>query len=143
MNYTTVGNVAEKMLGYVEEGRTFQSDRITTVPVSHYLDPDRWAREMELIFKRVPLLLALTAELPTPGSYKAMEAIGMPILVTRDKDGKAHAFLNVCKHRGGPVANEGHGQCARFTCQYHGWTYSNDGRLLAVTDKDKFGELDK
>ena len=143
MNYTTVGNVAEKMLGYVEEGRTFQSDRITTVPVTHYLDPDRWAREMELIFKRVPLMLALTAELPTPGSYKAMEALGLPLLITRDKDGQVHAFLNVCKHRGGPVADEGRGHCARFTCQYHGWTYSNDGRLLVVTDKDKFGEINK
>ena len=143
MDYQTVGNVAEKMLAYVEDGSTYQSDKITTVPATHYTDPDRWTREMDLIFKRVPLMLALSAEVPAPGSYKAMEAVGMPILITRDKDAKVHAFLNVCTHRGGPLAEEGRGQCARFTCQYHAWTFSNDGRLLVVTDKDKFGDIDK
>jgi phenylpropionate dioxygenase-like ring-hydroxylating dioxygenase large terminal subunit len=143
MDYETVGNIAQIMLDYVEHGSTFQGQRVTTVPSDHYLDPERWAREMELIFKRVPLMLALSAELPAPGDYKAMDVMGRPILITRDKAGKAHVFFNVCAHRGAPVAAEGHGQCARFTCMYHGWTYSNDGRLLAVTEKNKYGELDK
>jgi phenylpropionate dioxygenase-like ring-hydroxylating dioxygenase large terminal subunit len=143
MDYQTVGNVAEAMLGYVEEGRTFQSDRITTVPASHYIDAARWSREMDLIFKRVPLMLALSAELPEPGSYKAMDALGLPILITRDAKGEIHTFLNVCQHRGAPVVGEGHGKCLRFTCLYHGWTYSNDGRLLVVTDAKNFGDIDK
>ena len=143
MDYKVVEDVAAKMLDYVETGSTFQTDRIMTVPAKNYTDPDMWKREMDLVFKRVPLMLALTAELPKPGDYKAMDALGLPVLITRDKDGKAHAFLNVCTHRGGPLADEGRGQCARFTCQYHGWTFSNDGRLLAVTDKEKFGDLDR
>ena len=143
MDYKTVGNVAEIMLHYVEEGRTFQSDKITTVAVGDYTNPERWQREIVLIFKRLPLLLALSAELPEPGSYKAMETVGLPVLITRDKAGSAHAFLNVCAHRGAPLAPEGHGHCARFTCKYHAWTYSNDGRLIAVTDKEKFGEFDR
>jgi phenylpropionate dioxygenase-like ring-hydroxylating dioxygenase large terminal subunit len=143
MNYDTIGSVAETMLDYVTEGRTFQSERITTVPADHYTDPVRWAREMELIFKKVPLMLALSAELPGPGAYKALDALGMPLLITRDGDGKVRAFLNVCQHRGAPVVADGHGKCSRFTCLYHGWTYSNDGRLLAVTDAKNFGEIDK
>jgi phenylpropionate dioxygenase-like ring-hydroxylating dioxygenase large terminal subunit len=143
MDYETVGNVAEIMLGYAEEGRTFQTDRITTVPARNYLDPERWQREMELIFKRVPLMLALSAELPAPGSYKTMDAVGMPLLITRDAEGRPHVFLNVCAHRGAPLAADEHGKCSRFTCTYHGWTYSNDGRLLAVTEGKKFGEIDK
>src|SRR4051812_7215510 len=98
MDYETIGNVAEIMLDYVENGRTFQTERITTIPAAHYLDPQRWQREMELIFKRVPLMLALSAELPEPGSYKAMEALGLPLLITRDKQGAAHVFFNVCSH---------------------------------------------
>jgi len=143
MDYGTVGDVAEIMLRYVEEGRTFQTDKITTVPARHYTDPHRWQREMDLIFKRVPLMLALSSELPETGSYKALEAVGLPILITRDKSGTAHAFFNVCAHRGAPVAAEGHGKCSRFTCPYHAWTYSNEGRLLAVTDTNKFGEFDR
>ncbi|HET8612247.1 MAG TPA: SRPBCC family protein [Sphingomonas sp.] len=143
MDHLDIGDVAETLLDYVEQGRTFQSDRITTVPADAYTDPDRWAREMDVIFQRVPLMLALSCELPEPGSYKAMEAMGKPVLITRDKQGRAYAFLNVCAHRGAPVVSEGHGQCARFTCQYHSWTYGLDGKLLAVADREKFGDIDK
>ena len=143
MDYETVGNAAAAMLDYVEHGRTYQSDRISTVAAANYLDPVRWQKEMDLIFKRVPLMLALSAELPEPGSYKAMEALGLPLLITRDKAGTAHVFFNVCSHRGAPVAAPGHGKCSRFTCSYHSWSYSNDGRLLAITDREKFGEIDR
>lgn len=143
MDYDTIGNVAATMLDYVEQGRTYQSDRITTVPAASYLDPGVWQREVELIFKRVPLMLALSAELPEPGSYKAMEAVGLPLLITRDKAGLARVFFNVCSHRGAPIAAEGHGKCSRFTCSYHAWSYSSDGRLLAVTEKEKFGDIDR
>ncbi len=143
MDHLEIGDVAETLLDYVEHNRTFQSNKITTVPAKAYTDPDQWAREMDLIFKRVPLMLALSCELPEPGSYKAMDAMGLPVLITRDKQGNAHAFLNVCAHRGAPVANDGHGKCARFTCKYHSWTYGLDGKLLAVADREKFGDIDK
>jgi len=143
MSLAAHGEVAQVLLDYVEQNRTFRTEQITRVPSVHYTDPERWSREMALIFKRVPLMLALTAELPNAGDYKAMTALGLPILITRGNDGTARAMLNVCSHRGAPVAADGHGRCARFTCTYHGWTYANDGRLLAVTDREKFGELDK
>lgn len=143
MNHLDIGSVAEVLLDYVEQDRTYQSDKITTVPSKSYTDPDLWAREMEVIFKRVPLMLALSCELPNPGTYKAMDAMGLPVLIVRDKTGDVRAFLNVCAHRGAPVADEGHGKCARFTCKYHSWTYGLDGKLLAVSDRQKFGEIDK
>jgi phenylpropionate dioxygenase-like ring-hydroxylating dioxygenase large terminal subunit len=143
MDHLDIGSVAETLLDYVEQDRTYQSDRITTVPSKAYTDPDQWAREIDLIFKRVPLMLALSCELPAPGDYKAMDAMGLPVLIVRDKKGEARAFLNVCAHRGAPVANDGHGNCARFTCKYHSWTYGLDGKLLAVSDREKFGEIDK
>ena len=143
MDRPDIGDIAEVLLDYVENDRTYQSDRITTVPTNAYFDKALWDREMETIFRKVPLLIAYTAELKEPGSYKAMDVMGLPILVTRDKQGIAHVFLNVCAHRGAPVAPDGHGQCARFTCKYHSWTYGLDGKLLAVADRAKFGDIDK
>ncbi len=143
MDRHDIGDIAEVLLDYVEHDRTFQSDKITTVPATVYTDPEQWAREMDLIFHRVPLMLALSCELPEPGTYKAMDAMGKPVLITRDKAGVAHAFLNVCSHRGAPVADDGHGKCSRFTCKYHAWTYGIDGKLLAVSDREKFGDIDK
>lgn len=143
MDHASIGDVAEKMLEYVETDSTFMTDTVMEVPSGSYTDPDQWGAEIELIFKRVPLMLALSCEMPNPGDYKAMEAVGLPILITRDRTGEVRAFLNVCSHRGAPVAPEGHGSCARFTCKYHGWTYGTDGTLIGISDRAKFGEIDK
>lgn len=137
-----LGDVAEIMLDYVENKKTFQTDKPMPVPTRSYTDNDQWRAEMELVFKRVPLMLAFTAELPNPGDYKTMDAVGLPVLISRGKDGMVRAFLNVCSHRGAPVA-EGKGNCARFTCKYHAWTYGQDGKLLAVSEAGTFGEVDK
>ena len=138
-----LAQIAETLLDYAENGKTFQTDKITTVPSGVYTDADLWQKEMDAVFKKLPLALAASAQLPEPGSYKAMEAVGLPILITRDKDGQAHAFLNVCAHRGAPVADEGCGHKSRFTCKYHGWTYTNDGKLIGVAEAHTFGDIDK
>jgi phenylpropionate dioxygenase-like ring-hydroxylating dioxygenase large terminal subunit len=145
MNRQRIGDVAEILLEYFEKNKTFQTDKIMTVPAASYTDPTQWRAEMELIFKRVPLMLALTCEMPKPGDYKAMEAVGLPILIARDKAGTVHAFLNVCAHRWAPVAAEGYGNCPRFrfTCPFHGWTYGIDGKLIGITDRAKFGDVDR
>ena len=137
------GNVAEVLLKHVEAGTTDQAEDTLRVPVANYLDPVRWQQEIDTIFMRLPLMLALTIELPKPGDYKAMDAVGKPVLITRSKDGKAHAFFNVCKHRGMHVAADGRGNCSRFVCQYHGWTYSNDGQLFGIAEGGNFGKVDK
>lgn len=143
MDHQAIGDIAETMLDYVENDKTFMTDKIMSVSTSSYTNADQWGAEMELIFKRVPLMLALTCEMPNPGDYKAMDAAGLPVLITRDKSGSVRAFLNVCSHRGAPVATAGHGNCPRFTCIYHGWTYGPDGKLIGVADPQKFGQIDK
>ncbi|AZI35706.1 putative iron-sulfur protein [Caenibius tardaugens NBRC 16725] len=138
-----IGDVAEIMLDYVENKKTHQTDKVLRVPTGSYTDPDQWRAEMELVFKRAPLMLAFTSELPNPGDYKAMEAVGVPVLINRAKDGTVRAFLNVCSHRGAPVANDGHGNCPRFTCKYHGWTFGQDGKLIGISEASTFGEVNK
>jgi phenylpropionate dioxygenase-like ring-hydroxylating dioxygenase large terminal subunit len=143
MDRQIIGDVAEAMLDYVENDKTFMTDKMLEVPTRSYTDPAVWHDEIEKIFKQVPLMLALTCEMPKPGDYKAMDACGLPVLISRDKAGVVRAFLNVCAHRGAPVAKTGHGNCPRFTCIYHGWTYGPDGKLIGVSDRPKFGDLDR
>src|SRR5690349_6803577 len=143
MNRQRIGDIAEILLGYYENRRTFQTDRIMSVPASTYEDADAWRAEIELIYERMPLMLAISCEVPRIGDYKAMEAVGHPVLVVRGKSGTVRAFLNVCAHRWAPVVAEGSGNCARFTCPFHGWTYSTEGTLIGVPDLAKFGEIDR
>ena len=138
-----VGNVAEIMLDYVENRKTYQGAGQMRVPTASYTDVQQWHREIDLVFRKVPLMLAFTAELPQPGDYKAMEAVGLPILINRDKAGTVRAFLNVCPHRGAPVAAEGHGNCPMFVCKYHGWSFNADGSLRAVAEASSFGAVDR
>jgi len=49
-----------------------------------------------------------------------------PVLVVRDTEGEARAFLNVCRHRGNLLCLADT-NAATFTCAYHGWTYRTTG----------------
>lgn len=135
-------NLARRLLTHVENGTTDSAEEVRHVPVQNYLDPVRWQREMDHIFKRLPLMLAFSCEMREPGDYKSLEVVGVPVLVVRGEDRVARAFIGVCSHRGTILTEEGKGQCDRFTCPYHGWTYDDRGQLLGVAGRRKFGEID-
>ena len=141
--YDAIGQEAEKMLEYVETGTTHSADASFEVPVSAYTDPEIFARERAEIFMKLPLLAGLSAEIPNPGDYKALEMLGKPVLITRRGDGSVAAMLNVCTHRGMILRPEGHGNARRFSCPYHAWTFGNDGKLIGAAEPHKFGPVCK
>ena len=118
-------------------------DEVLKVPASNYTSPDRFKLEVDRIFKRLPLMLAPTAELPNPGDYKTLEVAGIPVLLIRGQDGVVRSFINSCSHRGTNVATEDTGNARRFTCPYHGWTFAQTGELLAIASPQDFGKIDK
>lgn len=140
---TGLQKTAEILYDYAENKTTFQTDKLVTISSQAYLDSDQWEAEMDTIFMKLPLALASSAELRELNAYKAMDVLGLPVLITRGEDGKARAFLNVCSHRAAAVAPHGCGIKKRFSCEYHGWTYANDGRLLGVAEGHTFGDIDK
>ncbi|WP_311270453.1 SRPBCC family protein [Sphingobium sp. WCS2017Hpa-17] len=138
-----IGNEAARMLDFVESGTTDCAPETMAVPAAAYTDPAWFDREMSQIFLKLPLLAALTAEMPNPGDYKAMDLMGKPILITRKTDGSVAAMYNVCSHRGMILKPEGHGNAKRFSCPYHAWTFANDGKLIGVAEPKKFGTICK
>src|SRR5579859_6625241 len=71
-----------------------------TIPTSNYIDPARFEREMKAVFRRQPVLAAPSSLIGKAREYVAIDIAGMPVLVTRTKDGAVNAFANVCRHRG-------------------------------------------
>jgi len=59
-----INRSVDAMLTYVETQTTDQAADMLKVSARDYLDPDRFEREKALIFKRLPLMLALSIELP-------------------------------------------------------------------------------
>ncbi len=143
MTTTQLMDMARDGLAHARAGTIAKADGIFRVPASHYYDTERWQLEMSRVFRRLPLMLATSAELPEPGDYKAIEAAGVPILVVRDADGEIRAFVNSCAHRGAQVMPEGCGNAKRFTCPYHAWSYNHAGELTNIYTPADFGELDK
>jgi phenylpropionate dioxygenase-like ring-hydroxylating dioxygenase large terminal subunit len=113
-------------------------------PASVYTDPARAELEMERIFRRGPMLVALSSDLPDIGSFLATECAGLPLLLVRSEDGLVRGFVNICRHRGGRVAC-GKGTIGRaFKCPYHSWAYDLDGALLGQPlARDGFEGLDR
>jgi choline monooxygenase len=112
-----------------------------TLPFSWYSDEEVLRRERAAIFARSWQYAGRVEEISEPGSFLATDAGGVPILVTRDREGVLRAFLNVCRHRGA-VLTEGCGRRATIQCQYHAWTYELDGSLRTAPRSDREESFD-
>lgn len=132
-----------RLAGHVRNKTTDQAESTWQEPVENYNDPDLFRAEVELLFKRIPLPLALSCELPGPNTYKATTAVGVPVVITRDAKGQVHAMLNVCRHRGALICAEGTGSGRALSCPYHAWTYGLDGELRGLYGEASFGDFDK
>jgi phenylpropionate dioxygenase-like ring-hydroxylating dioxygenase large terminal subunit len=110
------------------------------VPSSEYLDPEIVKAERAFL-RTVPLMAAHSSQLPEPHSYRCEDILDVPVLLIRDAEGQARAYLNSCSHRGARLL-EGEGKTdGRIRCSYHAWSYSPKGELLSVTQDKKFGNV--
>jgi phenylpropionate dioxygenase-like ring-hydroxylating dioxygenase large terminal subunit len=113
-----------------------------TLPATLYTDPAVARLEDEVIWKPGWQVVGTLADFRNTGDYLTVLLGRFPVLIVRGKDGELRAFLNVCRHRGalvvggerGDVSDGVSGNCNRFKCLYHGWTYGLDGGLLGAPD---------
>lgn len=139
---STLRGLQRRLIGHIEAGRTTDlADAPMRHPAAVYADPARYALERERLFQRLPLVACLSGDIPETGDTALFEGAGRPIVVVRDGQGRANAFLNLCTHRGArPVVEEGRHDC--FTCPFHGWTYGLDGTLIGQPGRIGFEGLD-
>ena len=129
-------SLARRLIDHIENRTTDMADSVLEVPTDVYLESHH-EREVEVLFRDYPLVLALSGALPGPETYRAVDIAGTPVLLARGADGRARAFLNACRHRGVRVA-DGAGPAKRLTCPFHAWTYELDGSLFRVPVAEGF-----
>jgi phenylpropionate dioxygenase-like ring-hydroxylating dioxygenase large terminal subunit len=142
MAATPLTDLRLRLLANVDAERGDFGPEMLQVPVSTYRDPELFEREMEAIYRRSPLLVALACDIPDAGNFTSIEIAGRPIVVVRGDDGVARTFLNACRHRGAPVTTECFGSGRRFTCPYHFWVYDTQGSLVGITGREAFEGID-
>ncbi len=115
-----------------------------TRPASIFLSQERFDAEQKAIFKKRAIPLTISALLPEPGMAMGHESTGLPLIVSRDRDGKVHVFLNACQHKGAKLLETCEPvKSGRMTCPYHAWTFGVDGKLIGVARAETFINLDK
>ncbi len=125
MTQTTVAALSEP-LAWPEGG-------VARVPFRVFSDAEIYALEQEKIFKG-PIwnFLCMEVDVAKPGDVRTTWVGETPVVVTHDQDGKLHAMVNRCAHKGALVCLKQKENRESLTCVYHAWNYSLDGQLQTV-----------
>ena len=135
-------DLKHRLIAHLDQGTTDMAPAPYANPVSMYTSTDVLAREMQTFFADGVLCVGLSADLPASPEWMTLDIAGRSVVVARDGSGALRAFLNVCRHRGAPVA-ENRGTARLLTCPYHGWAYDLKGDLIARPKEDGFSAIDK
>lgn len=135
------------------EGSWTEHYQLGTEPVSYEdsISPEVYELERDAIFRRTWLNVGRVEQLPKVGSYfsKELKAARTSVILVRGSDKKIRAFHNICRHRGNKLVwtdypgEEDRGTCRQFTCKYHGWRYTIDGKLTFIQQEDEFFGVNK
>ncbi|GAB3297802.1 benzoate 1,2-dioxygenase large subunit [Parasphingorhabdus pacifica] len=101
---------------------------------SIFTDEELFELEMKYIFEGNWIYLAHESQIPNVGDYFTTHIGRQPVVITRDKKGELNCLINACSHRGAMLCRRKKDNRTTLTCPFHGWTFSNDGRLLKVKD---------
>lgn len=103
------------------------------VPLWLYHDAALYQQEQERVFRGPAWsYVGLEAEIPQVGDFRTTYVGDTPIIVNRALDGRIHAMVNRCAHRGAIVRREAHGNARDHVCIYHRWCYNLDGSLRGL-----------
>ncbi|HVZ46489.1 MAG TPA: Rieske 2Fe-2S domain-containing protein [Ramlibacter sp.] len=116
-------------------GALIEHDR---VHASLYCDPVVFDDEMQRIFYGGWVFVGHESEIPNPGDY-VCRFIGLEeVVMVRNQAGVVRVLSNRCTHRGNRICPTEKGNARVLTCQYHAWSFSLDGELLAVPRPNGF-----
>lgn len=65
------------------------------------------------------------------GSMRGLQMAGLPIVLSRDREGRLGAMRDICPHRGMPLSF-GRFDGERVECPYHGWQFDTKGRCRRI-----------
>jgi p-cumate 2,3-dioxygenase alpha subunit len=122
----------------VEEDREHHRFRVHR---STMTSPEIFNLEIERVFGHSWLYVGHESEIREPGDYVRRPVGNRQVFMIRSKKtGEVNVFHNSCTHRGAMVCRQDKGNAKVFSCFYHAWSFSTDGELVGVPDRDAYGD---
>ncbi|MFL2692381.1 MAG: aromatic ring-hydroxylating dioxygenase subunit alpha [Gammaproteobacteria bacterium] len=131
------------LINHLDNKTNINAGGIIKTPADTYTSEERFTREWDSFFLNHPQIIGLSGDLPKADTFITTEDFGVPVLATRNSKGEFKAYVNICSHRGVIVENVERGEKSKFSCPFHGWTYSNEGDLIGYPKSEQFGNIEK
>ncbi|MFA6300495.1 MAG: Rieske (2Fe-2S) protein, partial [Nocardioides sp.] len=132
-----------RALQHLKDDTTDQMEKVEQFEAVEFTDPVLASRERDLVFGRVPNIVAHGSEIAKTYDFKTIRMPRNNVIITRQKDGSVKAFVNLCRHRGALLEDESCGKRRLFSCPYHRWSYDIDGSLRTITRDNTVGDVDR
>lgn len=111
--------------------------RAETPPGSFYADPGVFSAIVDRVLARSMHVVGRADEVAAPRSCAPFvllpDALGEPLVLTRDADGSLRALSNVCTHRAN-ILVDAPCSVATIRCRYHGRRFALDGRMTHMPE---------
>jgi len=104
-----------------------------------FTDSAIFEMEQKYIFQKIWVYLAHESQIAKPKQFITGWIGRQPIILNRNKKGEIQAFINACRHRGATLCRQAKGRTGLFVCPFHGWTYNENGELIAAKDEQTGG----
>lgn len=113
------------------------------LPREAYTSRDWFEKEQKYLFSKTWQYAGFVEDLAEPGQFMTVQAGLNNIFIIKGRDQRLRAFHNLCRHRGTQLLRA----CGKaekvISCPYHSWTYSLNGELLSVPEREaEFPDLD-
>jgi len=131
MNQTQNVNILQQCLDNIKQKNHriegFEESKLFEVPAEKYLNQEIFDKEVNKIYKELPIMAAHSSEVKQKGSFITLKLLGMPLIISRNESGEINTFLNICRHRGSLLETRSSGTTKKYICPYHSWQYDLNG----------------
>ena len=99
------------------------------LPNGAYTSAEHFCHERDAVIGRTWAACTFTEAIPHRPFAQPLDFRGLPLLITRDRQGALSVFHNVCSHRGMKLVAEPTEVSGLISCRYHCWSYTTHGEL--------------
>lgn len=128
------------LANYLKTWQPMSYKRAKSFPSFMYTSEAVYQLERQLFFSKTWIYIGHLSQLSGASSYFTTSIAEIPLLIVSDRQGVLRAFHNVCPHRAAPVAI-GSGECNRFICPYHAWTFDLEGNLRGIPNFEDYEDF--